>query len=134
MRFYDDEHERKYNDFCQRMQYLDEYHRAVAYLFSLDTVCREHVEDIFDFDRDVIIIEGLQKGWQTGTSRRTTHLAFNLWNSCCSDGDETYKDKDGYEVELPSVAYTPDHIFCNGYAEYYFEAIRLRFPLYCDEI
>lgn len=133
MRFYDETHEAKYDEFCKRMKYLDEYHRAVAYLFALDTVCREHINDIFDFDEDVIIREGLHKGWQTGTSRRTTHLAFNLWNSCCSDGDETYTTKDGYEEELPSIEYTPDHIFCSSYASYYYEAIKLRFPLYFNE-
>ena len=106
------------------MKHLDVYHRSFAYLIALDTVLCEH--------EDVIIREELHKGWQTSTSRRTTHLAFNLWNSCCSDG-ETYKDNQGYEDELPSVESTPDHIFCDGYAEYYFEDIRLRFPAYCDE-
>lgn len=132
MKFYDDTHKSKYDEFCKKMKYLDEYHRTVAYLFALDKVCREHIGDIFNFAEDGIIREGLHKGWQTSTSRRTTHLAFNLWNSCCSDG-ETYKDNQGYEDELPSVEYTPDHIFCDGYAEYYFEAVRLRFPDYCDE-
>ena len=132
MRFLDEEHSATFDKICAKMKRSDEYHLAVAYLFSLDRVCREHIEDLFDFSEDVIVREGLKKGWQTGTSMRTTRLAFNLWNGCCSDG-ETYKDAHGYEDELPSRSYTPDEIFCCGLAPFYFEAIKLRYPMYCGE-
>ncbi|MDD6488299.1 MAG: DUF6075 family protein [Clostridia bacterium] len=46
------------------------YHQAVAYLFSLDKVCFEHINDIYDFADNCIISEGLDKSWQTGTSKR----------------------------------------------------------------
>lgn len=131
MNFFDESHEAKYNEFCGRMKYLDEYHKAVAYLLALDVVCREHTPDLFDFSEDVIKPDGLHKDWQTGTSRKTTRLLFNLWNGYCSDG-ETGKDKDGYEVELPSQYYAADNIFNCNYAPYYFEAIRIRFPIFFD--
>lgn len=76
--FKDKEHKEKYNSICARMKYLDEYHRSVAYLLSLDEVCRKHISDIFDFEEDAIIPEGLHDNWQTGTSRKTTRLMFNL--------------------------------------------------------
>ncbi|MBR2283921.1 MAG: hypothetical protein IJ874_05815 [Ruminococcus sp.] len=132
MKFRDDEHIKLYNKLCSRMRYLDCYHRCVAYLIALDSVCRQHVEDIFDFQEDGIKRNSLNRGWQTGTSKRTTRLAFNLWNSCCTDG-ETYTDKDGYEDELPSSYYSPDYIFCCEYAVYYWEAIKLRYPEYTNE-
>lgn len=132
MTFIDTEHAAFFDKFCGEMKRSDEYHEAVAYLFALDRVCCEHIEDLFNFDEDCIVLEGLRKGWQTGTSMRTTRLAFNLWNGCCSDG-ETYTDKHGYEDELPSRSYTPDEIFCCNLAPFYFEAIKLRYPMYCGE-
>lgn len=89
MKFYDDTHELKYIEFCRKMKYFNEYHRSVAYLFALDKVCREHIEDIFDFAEDGIIREGLHKGWQTSTSRRTTHLSFNLGTPVVPTGRPT---------------------------------------------
>lgn len=129
IRFEDDEHEHKFDEICRKMKRHDSYHMAVAYLFSLDTACRYHIDDVFDFDGDGIKLDGLRKAWQTSTSRRTTHLAFNLWNGCCYDG-QTYIDKNGYEADLPSAEYTPDSIFCDNLAEYFFEAIRIRYPQY----
>lgn len=132
MRFSDDRHEAKYDEFCSRMKRLDEYHTSVAYLLALDVVCRVHPTDLFDFSEDIICPDALNKAWQTSTSCKTTRLMFNLWNGYCSDG-ETGNDKDGYEVELPSKNYAVDNIFSCTYAPYYFEAIRLRFPIYFDE-
>ena len=131
LKWADEEHEYYYSLFCSRMEYLDEYHRAVAYLLALDENIRNHVSDVFDFDRDVIILEGIDMSWQTGTSKKVTRLAFNLWDGCCSDG-EKYISEEGYELELPSAYYTPSSIFCCNYAPYFWEAIKLRYPCYID--
>lgn len=127
--FYNDEHFDKYLIVRELMggSDRDPYRAAVAYLIALDRVLYEHMRDIFDFDEGVIKLEVLNKGWQTGTSMKTTRLAFNLWNGCYDDG-ETYIDKDGYETELPSSCYSPEQIFnCAEYAPYYWQAIKLRF-------
>lgn len=121
--FKDKEHKEKYISICSRMKYLDEYHKAAAYLLSLDEVCRKHISDIFDFEEDVIKPQGLHKDWQTGTSLKTTRLLFNLWNGYNSEGEPL-------EEEQPSGNYTPDNIFSCSYAPYYWQAIRLRFPVY----
>ena len=129
MIFYDEAHETAYNDICSKMKHLDCYHRSMAYLLALDTVLREHTEAVFDFQEDGIKRDGLHKGFQTGTSMKTTRLAFNLWNGCYDDG-ETYIGKDGYETELPISSYTPDQIFCcTDYAPYYWQAIQIRFEM-----
>lgn len=129
MIFYDERHETSYNDICSRMKYLDCYHRSLAYLLALDVVLREHIEAVYDFQEDGIKREGLHKAFQTGTSCKTTRLAFNLWNGCYDDG-ETYTNKDGYETELPSSYYNPDQIFnCKDYAPYYWQAIQIRFEM-----
>ena len=130
--FKNDEHEQLYNDLCERMKYLDEYHRAAAYLLSLDDVCNEHIADIFDLQEDVIIPEALERAWQTGTSMKTTRLLFNLWNGYYTD-NKTYTDEDGQEKDLPSMYYAPDNIFNCSYAPYYWQAIKMRYPLYTEE-
>ncbi len=131
LKWADEEHKYNYSLFCRRMEYSDEYHRAVAYLLALDENIRKHVSDVFDFNNDVIIPKGIDMPWQTGTSKKVTRLAFNLWDSCCSDG-EKYISEEGYELELPSAYYTPSSIFCCNYAPYFWEAIKLRYPCYID--
>lgn len=122
------EHAELYEEILDKMGNNDVYHISLAYLLTLDIVTREHITDCFDFEKGVIKIDALSKGWQTGTSQKTTRLAFNLWNGCNDDG-ETYTDKDGYIVPLPSHFYAVDEIFCSEYAKYYFEAIKLRFSI-----
>ena len=126
IKFRDEEHERNYNFILDMMPYSDIERKALAYLFALDTVCFEHIRDLYDFSDNRIMLSGLDKGWQTGTSKRTTRLAFNLYNSHCSDG-ETYIGSDGIEDTLPSVYYSPAYLFCCEYAKYYAEALKIRF-------
>ena len=127
IKFRDEEHEKNYNFFLDMMPYSDIERKALAYLFALDTVCFEHIRDLYDFSDNRILLSGLDKGWQTGTSGRTTRLAFNLYNSHCSDG-ETYIRSDGIEDNLTSVYYSPAYLFCCEYAKYYAEALKIRFP------
>lgn len=129
IRFYDEEHRNEFYALLSLMCSTDCYHQSLAYLLTLDGVCKEHIDDCFDFDRDLIKIEALAQPWQTGTSKKTTRLAYNLWNGCYDDG-EKYTDKDGYTVPLPSQYYTVDKIFCCNHAPYYWQAIQLRYPEY----
>ena len=126
MIFADDKHEQLFNDLCTKMKYLDNYHTAAAYILSLDKVCREHIEDIFDLKEDVIKPEGLCKAWQTSTSRKSCRLLFNLWNGYNSEGE-------ALEEEQPSANYTPENIFSCSYAPFYWQAIKLRYPDYTEE-
>lgn len=130
--FFDREHWQAFTDCIARMQHSDVYHISLAYLLTLDSVCREHLDSLFDFDGDGIKRSALHEGWQTGTSKKTTRLAFNLWNGCHDDG-EKYKCKDGYETDLPSRYYAVDEIFACSLAPYYWEAIKLRYPEYADK-
>ena len=101
MKFYDDEHRATYDEICRKMSYIDCYHSSMAYLLALDDVLREHIDAVFDFKSDGIKRSALHQSFQTGTSLKTTRLAFNLWNGCSDDG-ETYTDKDGYTSDLGS--------------------------------
>ncbi len=119
IKFLDKKHEKAFNEVCNQMHNLDCYHIAVAYLLSLDSVVRCHIQDVFDFDEDCIKRDCLQKDWQTSTSHKTVRLVFNLWNGCYYDND----------IDDGSCGYySVSEIFCNGqYAKYYWVAIKLRF-------
>ena len=71
MIFKDKKHEKMYKDLCNRMCYVDCFHAPVAYLIAMDNVLREHVDEVFDFDKDIILVDVLKEPWQTGTSRTT---------------------------------------------------------------
>lgn len=116
MIFRDEKHERLYYEFLSRLSLVECYQRAACYLMALDEELRKHPNDVFDFtdgSGGAIVPKGLDKGWQTGTSRRTTRLMFNLWNGFADDTEPVY--------------YTSYHIFCSEYSDYYYEAIKLLF-------
>lgn len=102
---------------------VDVYFKSFVYLCGLCPEIRQHFSDLFDWSPASrgICLDSLEKGWQTGTSRKVTRLAFNLWNGWCRENETD---------EQASCLYAPDEIFCCGYQEYFFEALRLRFPEY----
>lgn len=137
--FADKTHEELFFSLFKRMKRKDCYHGSAAYLLGLDTVLREHINDVFDFSEDIIKPNGLNKAWQTGTSKKTTRLLFNLWNSTYKDiepeADPEDEDEDETEdiqerVARSSQYYAVDYIFSCSYAAYYVQAIQLRYPEY----
>ena len=122
MIFQDEEHEELFNKLCKKMPYLDGYHLSLAYLLTMDNVLRNHIGELYDVKKDVIIFEGLNKPFQTHTSKKTTRLAFNLWDGSVYDSapPETYINKDGEKVYIPSEYYAP----------YYIEALKMRFEIF----
>ncbi len=118
MKFYDDEHEQLFYSLIERMEATsDVYRKTLAYLISLDSACRQHIERIYDFEEKRINPDCLTDGWQTGTSVKTCRLAFNL-----------YTNITGWTEDPEYV--TPAEIFCCYYAPYYWEAIKIRYPEY----
>lgn len=141
--FADKKHEDLFFSLFKKMKSKDCYHGSAAYLLGLDTVLREHVNDVFDFSEDIIKPDGLSKAWQTGTSKKTTRLMFNLWNGKFKDDparrdyydeDEEEPDEDEEEKQAAqsSQYYAVDEIFCCSYAPYYWQAIQLRYPEYSE--
>ena len=49
VQFMNSEHEKKYYSVLARMRSTDCYHRAVAYLFTLDKDCARHINDVFRY-------------------------------------------------------------------------------------
>lgn len=105
---------------------IDCYSASLFYLLGLSADTRRQFHTLFDMKSRMILHEGLNAGWQTGSSIKICRLAFNLWNGYCYEADENND-----EEQQVSDRYVTDNIFCCSYAEYFFEAIRLRYPEYC---
>lgn len=123
MKFKDEQHKANYNELYNSMKVKDEYHNTLAYLLTLDTVCREHIKSVYDIEQDTIKPECIFDSWQTSGSTKTIRLAFNLWNGRATDKD----------TESASPYYTVDEIFSCSYAPYFWQAIQIRYPEYTNE-
>ena len=98
----------------------DCYHRAFFYVMGISEETRMNIGKMFEFKSDCIIPEGMHGGWQTSGTVKVCHLAFNLWNGFTEEGRENL--------------YTPEELFCCGYAPYFMEGIKLRYPEYCRDL
>lgn len=120
IKFASKEHENFFFSMLAKCGNTDSYHRAFFYCVGISDTARRNVGRIFDFKKDCINPDGLHEGWQTGGTVRLTRLAFNLWN--------------GYVEEREERLSTPYEIFDCGYAPYFYEAIRQRYPEFCREL
>lgn len=113
MLFKDKEHSKFYKECMKKSQYDDSYHQALFYILGVDCDTREHINDLFDFNEDIIKRSGLNKPWQTSGSYKVCLFGFNMWNGF-SKGKET----------------TPYELFNCEYAKYFQEAIKIKYPMY----
>ncbi len=120
IKFASKEHERFYYNMMAKSRINDTYHRAFFYCAGISDTVRRNINRVFDFKEDCIRSKGLHEGWQTGGTVRLTRLAFNLWNGYTEKGDERMS--------------TPYELFDCGYAPYFYEAIKLRYPEYCRDL
>lgn len=126
--FKNKEHEKFYNDYLPKCRYQDVYHRALVYCLGISEDTRRNVRRIYDFKTGCVQTQCLQEGWITSGSARIVRMAFNLYcNSVPSVND--YDDTEGQLKE--SRCYTAEDLFCCGYARYFWEAIKIRYPEYC---
>ena len=124
MLFKDDQHKEFYEDSIAKTNAAgDPYRKALFYTLGLTGETRNNINALYDFEENGIKPEGIKNPWQTGTSKKVTRLAFNLYNGY--HGNPELGDDASY--------YTPEEIFCNGLMVYFFIAIRLRYPEYYHE-
>lgn len=90
MKFVNDEHKRFYEAHAATTDEKEK--KALIYTLGIDEPCRNHFERLYDTSMNCIRPEGLREGWQTGTSRRITRLAFNFftWETVEGDDPEAY--------------------------------------------
>lgn len=126
--FRNKEHKDFYFMYLKKCRYQDVYHRALVYCLGIDRDTRSHVDRVYDFHSGCVKTECLREGWMTSGNRKIIYLAFNLYcNGTPSVSD--YKKKDDQIRECR--CYTVEDLFCCGYASYFWEAIRIRYPEYC---
>lgn len=127
MKFIDMEHKKFYEStlkkYLENSGTIDCYSKSFFYLMGLCSDTRNHFTSLFSIKNHGIIVNEFNSAWQTGTSYKICRLAFNLWNGFCFFVDEENNNFDR--------RFAVDEIFCCGYAEYFFEAIRLRYSEYC---
>lgn len=118
--FYDDTHKARYEELIKAYSYngkADSYRAALAYLIALTDETYKHRSSLYNEQERAIIPEGLNAAFQTGTTKRLTLLAFNLFTSSTAFCDDDMR------------AYcTPDYIFESSLAPYFVEALKIRYP------
>ena len=123
--FKNKEHEKFYMEYLPKCRYQDVYHKALVYCLGID---RDTRENIYDFKTGYVKTECLQEGWQTSGSEKIVRMAFNLY----CNGTPSVNDYDDAEEQVKECrCYTVEDLFCCGYARYFWEAIKIRYPEYC---
>ena len=122
------EHEKFYMEYLKKCRYQDVYHQALVYCLGIDRDTRNNVDKIYNFKTGCVKTESLQEGWQTSGSLRIVRMAFNLY----CNGTPSVGDYEAEEDQLKECQYyTVEDLFCCGYARYFWEAIKIRYPEYC---
>ena len=122
-----------HEDFFYRMlarcDNFDVYHQALAYCLGICEDVRRNIEQVFDFKTGCVNPDCLRHGWITSGSARVLRMAFNLY----CNGTPSVEDMESTDEKLSECrSYAADDLFCCSYARYFWEAIKLRYPEYCN--
>lgn len=120
IKFAGHEHESFYYEMLEKAGQSDVYHKAFFYTVGISPDARHNIGSLFNFGERCIETDALRASWQTGGTVRLCRLAFNLWNGWAEPGRENLS--------------SPYELFDCGFAPYFFEAIRLRYPEYCRKL
>ena len=126
--FKNKEHEAFYKENIQKCRYQDVYHKTLIYCLGIDRDTRDHIDRIYDFRSGNVIPECLHEGWLTSGSARVIRMAFNLY---CNDTPSVYGIKKKDDQLRECKLYNVEELFCCGYARYFWEAIKVRYPDEC---
>lgn len=121
--FRDEEHRSFYNqkimEYTKMGRTPDSYVKPLFYLLALSDDTRRNFENLYSMKSGSIKAEGMKGGWLTGTTKKICLLAYNLFNGRTQDGRTKVSD------EL-----TPYNLFATDCAQYFVQAIKLRYPQY----
>lgn len=123
------EHENFFWTYILKCREQDVYHMALIYCLGIDKDTRTNINKIFDFNTGRIKPRCLNEGWRTSGSKKIIRLAFNLYNN---GTPSVVSIKDTEERLAECRHYTVEDIFCCSYARYFWQAIKLRYPEYCN--
>lgn len=120
-------HEEFYYEKLQEVRYQDEYHKALCYCLGISDDTRKNVYRIYDFKTGLVKPECLREGWQTSGSQKVVRMAFNLY---CNGTPSVYDYDDAEEQLTECRLYSVEDLFCCGYAMFFWQAIKIRYPEY----
>ena len=126
--FASNEHKDFYMSHLQKCRRQNVYHAALVYCLGIDRDTREHAEQIYDFKTGLVKTECLHEGWQTSGSKKIVRMAFNLY---CNGTPSIYEYENVEEQLEECGRYTVVDLFCCGYAPFFWQAIKIRYPEYC---
>ncbi len=127
--FISEAHEKFYYEKLKEVRYVDVYHKALCYCLGISDDTRRNINRIYDFKNGSVKPECLQEGWQTSGSVRVVRMAFNLY---CNGTPSVYDYEDAEKQLSECSCYTVEDLFCCGYAKFFWEAIKIRYPEYCS--
>lgn len=107
----------------------DAERQALLYCLGINQDTRKHVCSIYDFDDQVVKPDCLYEAWITSGSARVIRMAFNLY---CNGAPSVNLKSKKEDIIQEYECYTPEDLFCCGYAKYFWQAIKLRYPEFCD--
>ena len=121
-----------HRDFFERYlsqcRYQDAYHAALIYCLEISEYTRRNADRIYDFKSGCAKTECLHEGWQTSGSQHIIRMAYNLY----CNGTPSVSDCENSDNQLSECRkYTVEDLFCCGYAPYFWQAVKLRYPEYC---
>lgn len=121
-------HNEFFSEYLSKCRYKDVYHAALVYCLGIDEDTRRNVNRIYDFKTGCVKTECLHDGWQTSGSLKIIRMAYNLYNN----GTPSVYDYEDSEEQLQECQlYTVEDLFCCGYAPYFWQAVKIRYPEYC---
>ena len=123
-------HKDFYLEYLPKCRYQDVYHEALVYCLGISEDTRRNAERIYDFQSGCVKTECLQEGWITSGSARIVRLAFNLY--CNGTQSVSDYENDAEKALNESREYSVEEVFCCTYAPYFWEAVKIRYPEYCD--
>lgn len=123
------EHKEFFLKNLKRCRYQDVYHQSLIYSLGIDRDTREHIEEIYDFISGCVKTDCLYSGWQTSGSEKIVRMAFNLYNN---GTPSVYDYEDAEEQMRECRKYSVGDLFCCGYAVFFWQAVKIRYPEYCE--
>ncbi|MBU3174428.1 DUF6075 family protein [Clostridium estertheticum] len=118
IKFRDVQHEEGFNNFMKKAEVedWDKERTSLFYTLAIFEETRNHINDLYNFEENCMMFEGLKKGWQTGGTTKATKLAFNLFNNYRGED----REKENYSpLELFSLD--------TDYTNYMLMAVQIRF-------
>jgi hypothetical protein len=129
LHFTENEHLKFYAEQLTKLN-PDCYLKALIYALGICSTTRRRFGSLYNFKDRCIVPEAVNTAWQTSSSLKVTRLAFQLF----TDGmPSAFLCPDQPDVD-ECKRYSVSDIFCCGYAPFFIEAIKLRYPEYMKKL